>query len=209
MISLLFLPYHAALVKWNCVNCYFSHFTICFRTYLSWWKPYPIAEILLNINKTVYVQLKKLNNYVVVKRVTFSQKSKWIICQRKKRNKGIHLVLSKDGHTKIWRMSESDVKRNDSQRQAPSSCPLRQTRRQGAGAAPSLNDPRLPHVTQRESLIINTASPGKWWQVLFLRQTRRNSQQQRDQWGSVWESLWSHLPVFSWGSREWLSNIQM
>lgn len=35
---------------------------------------------------------------------------------------------------------------------------------QGAGAALSVNGLRLRHVTQQQSLINNTASPGKWWQ---------------------------------------------
>lgn len=48
----------------------------------------------------------------------------------------------------------------------PSSLLLCQIWRQGAGAAPSVNGLRLRHVTQQQSPIINTASPGKWWQVL-------------------------------------------
>lgn len=59
----------------------------------------------------------------------------------------------------------AEKKRNDSQRWALSSS-LLPPLRQGAGAAPSVNGLRLRHVTQQQSPIINTASPGKWWQVL-------------------------------------------
>lgn len=38
---------------------------------------------------------------------------------------------------------------------------------QGAGVALSVNGLRPRHVTQQQLPSINTASPGKWWQVLL------------------------------------------
>lgn len=64
-------------------------------------------------------------------------------------------------------------KRNDSRYWAlsssllfPPSLLLCKIQRQGAGAALSVNGHKIRHVTQQQSQIIKTASPGKWWQLV-------------------------------------------
>ena len=82
------------------------------------------------------------------------------------------------------RAASAGEKCDDSQRWAPSSSSSLlsllpppsdwEAGSQGAGAALSVNCLGLRHVTQQQSQSNNTASPGKWWQVLLKGKQRRS-----------------------------------